>query len=282
MADLEPEPASHSSNKGKGKDKARDITERTPLLSTGSSSSVREEDFAPLNRRRLRHRLVCIFLTTLLICICALAIIVLLAWSYSSRASDMSPDDILEQALVFQGPDRVHVINISISEGLWVNVEGKIGFDAGAVVGVNSDPEDGILDRIWKSLGRWGVQNLDTVSVQTSTITVLSRSDPPALLATLDIPPLQIPLTVDPPAEPTWLQPISTPVHIRPTTNTSDLVSFVRDSWRNGRMMVKTQVPEVNVRGGELAGSSWKHALHRQLLDVKTAISMKSVFGSAA
>jgi hypothetical protein len=187
----------------------------------------------------------------------------------------MSPQDILNEAVVLQGPDRVDVLNVSISEGIWVNVEGRIGLDAGAVVGVNSDPEDGLLDKIWKSLGRRGVQTLETVSVWTSTITVLSRSDPAFLLATIDIPPLQIPLTVNPPPEPTWLQPISTPILLRPTSNTSDLLRFVRDSWRNGQMLVKTEVPVVDVRGGEIAGNSWKNMLHRQLLDVKTAFSMQ-------
>lgn len=270
--------ATLTTNKGKGK--ARDVTERTPLLANGSSSSARSEDSPPPDtRRRLRRRLVGIFLITLLICISALVLLVLLAWSYSSRASDMSPDDILHEALVLQGPDRLDVLNISISEGIWVNVEGRIGLDAGAVVGVNSDPEDGILDKIWKSFGRSGIRNLDTVSIWTSTVTILSRSDPPVLLATIDIPPLEIPLTVDPPTELTWLQPISAPIFIRPTSNTSDLLHFVRDSWRNGQMVVKTEVPTVDVRGGELAGTSWKHRLHRQLLNVKTGFSMQGVFG---
>ncbi|KAJ3999977.1 hypothetical protein F5050DRAFT_1734503 [Lentinula boryana] len=271
--DVESEPAPLLVNKGK--DKARDATERTPLLQSGSSSSVRTQDPRPPAQRRIGLRLVYIFLITTLICICALAIIVILAWSYSSRASDMSPEDILHKALIVQGPDRVDVLNVSFSDGIWVNVEGSIGLDAGAAVGINSDPGDGFLDKIWKSLGRWGVRNLDNVSVWTSTINITTRSDPPVFLASVDIPPFQIPLTVDPPADHTWLQHISAPVLIKPTSRTSDLLHFAQDSWRNGQVMVNTEVTTVDVRGGELSTSSWKRRLHRRLSDVETALSLK-------
>ncbi|KAJ3881641.1 hypothetical protein F5051DRAFT_95809 [Lentinula edodes] len=275
-SNAEVEAAPLAAHKDKGKGKARDVTERTPLLASSSSNSIPTENSMPRGQiRRLGIRLVCIFLTALLICICALAIIVILAWSYSSRASDMSPDDILHKALVMQGPDRVNVLNVSSSEGIWVHVEGRFGLDAGAVVGVNSDPGDGILDRIWKSLGRWGVRNLDTVSVWTSTINITTRSDPPVFLASVDIPPLQIPLTVDPPSGYSWLQHVSAPVLIRPTSKTSDLLHFAQDSWRNGQIMVQTEMSTIDVRGGELAALSWKSRLHRQLADVETALSIK-------
>ncbi|KAJ3841451.1 hypothetical protein EV361DRAFT_192544 [Lentinula raphanica] len=273
-SEAESEAATLVSNKGKGK--ARAINERTPLLASASSSSVRStEESTPPLRRRFGLRLACIFLTTLLICLCALAIIVILAWSYSSRASDMSPEDILHKALVVQGPDRLDVLNVSFSNGIWVNVEGRIGLDAGSVVGVNPEAGDGVLDKIWKSLGRWGVRNLETVSVWTSTINITTRSDPPVFLATVDLPPLQLPLTVDPPADHTWLQHFSAPVHIKPTPKTSDLLHFAQESWKNGQVLVHTEMDTVDVRGGELASSSWKSRLHRELSDVKTAFSLK-------
>ncbi|KAJ4475091.1 hypothetical protein J3R30DRAFT_3706962, partial [Lentinula aciculospora] len=239
--DVESEAAPLVANNGKGKGKAHDVTERTPLFASGSSISLRTEDSTPPAQRR---RLV--------------SIIVVLAWSYSSRASDMSPDDILHKAL-----------------GIWVNVEGRIGLDAGAVVGINSDPGDGVLDKIWKSLGRWGVRNLDTVSVWTSTINVTTRSDPPIFLASVDIPGLQISLTVDPPTEHTWLQHMSIPVHIRATAKTSDLLHFAQESWRNGQVIVQTEMSTVDVRGGDLDTSNWKRRLHRQLANVETAFSLK-------
>ncbi|KAF9075361.1 hypothetical protein BDP27DRAFT_1315942 [Rhodocollybia butyracea] len=195
---------------GKGKGRAQDFTERTPLLASGSSTSIpHAEGSTPPPLRRLGYRLFRVFLITLLICICALAVLILVAWKFSSRASDMSPQDILDKALVVQGPDRVDV-----SLG---NVQGRIGLDAGAIVGVDSDPHDGT----------------------------------------------------------TWLQAISVPVLVRPTTNASDLFHFALESWRNGYVAVKTEVPTVEVRGGKLTGTSWRNILHRQLYDVRTAFSLK-------
>ncbi|KAF9059664.1 hypothetical protein BDP27DRAFT_1341002 [Rhodocollybia butyracea] len=261
---------------GKGKGRAQDFTERTPLLASGSSTSIpHAEGSTPPPLRRLGYRLFRVFLITLLICICALAVLILVAWKFSSRASDMSPQDILDKALVVQGPDRVDVLNVSLSEGVWVNVQGRIGLDAGAIVGVDSDPHDGVMDKIWKYFGRLGVENMNSVSVWTSTATISSRSDSSVILASIDLPPMEIPLTVNPPTETTWLQAISVPVLVRPTTNASDLFHFALESWRNGYVAVKTEVPTVEVRGGKLTGTSWRNILHRQLYDVRTAFSLK-------
>ncbi|KAF5387357.1 hypothetical protein D9757_005749 [Collybiopsis confluens] len=272
--------AAQASAKGKGR--AED-TERTPLLASGSSRSTHTQHLTPHAQRRLGLlRFLCIFSTALLICIIfALALFLLLAWSYF-RSSEMPPDDVLHKALVFEGPDRVDVLNISFSDGIWVQVEGRVGLDAGSVVGVNSDPQDGILDSILKGFGKWGVKNLNTVAVSTSTISIMSRSDPPEFLANVTLPPLEIPLTVDPPRNrDAWLQRISTPVHLQPTAKTSALLHFAQESWKNGQVMVTTEISTVEVRGGGIGGSNWKHALRRTLSDVVTSFSVKGALCSS-
>ncbi|KIK61783.1 hypothetical protein GYMLUDRAFT_224884 [Collybiopsis luxurians FD-317 M1] len=274
-SDIESESAQAVS---KGKGRAHDVTtERTPLLAAAGSSRSLPQHLTPRGQRRLGVlRFLCVFLTTLLICIIlALAVLLLLAWSYF-RSSEMSPEVILHKALVLEGPDRVDVLNISFSDGIWVEVEGRIGLDAGSVVGVNPDPQDGVLDLMLKGLGKWGVRNLEAVTVQTSTITISSRTDPPVFLANLTVPPLEIPLTVDPPKEHrAWLQRISTPVLVQPTSKTSHLLHFAQESWKNGQVMVTTEVSTVDVRGGGVDGAGWKRRLHRELTDVVTTFSVK-------
>ncbi|KAJ7716304.1 hypothetical protein B0H16DRAFT_1898438 [Mycena metata] len=260
----------------KGKRRAQeDPTERTPLIASPSSSLL--DDPPPtFARRRLLSKLTTVFLASLVISVLVCVGLALLAWSYASRASHISPDDILNDGLVFEGPDRVDVLNITWSGDLWVNVEGRMGFDAGSVIGVNAAPDgDGILQDIWKSIGRWGVRRLDRVSVNMSTIYLTSQSDPSVILATIEPSPVVVPLTANPPSDSTWLTHISTPLLIRPTTNTSALIHFVREAWREGSAAVKADVGSVDVRGGALREKSWRNMLHSQLSDVRTALRIQ-------
>ncbi|KAJ7820020.1 hypothetical protein B0H14DRAFT_3736429 [Mycena olivaceomarginata] len=243
--------APQSVDKGKRR-AAEDPTERTPLLA--SSSSTLDDDPPPtVVRRRLRSKLTAVFLGTLVVSVLGCVAAALLAWSYASRASHISADDILDQGLVFEGPDRVDVLNITWSGGLWVNVEARVGFDAGSVIGVNSSPDgDGLLKDLWKSIGRWGVRSLDRVSVNMSTIYLTSESG--VVLATIEPTPVVVPLTANPPSDSTWLTHISTPLLIRPTHNVSALIHFVREAWRDGSAAVRADVGSVEVRGGRPRG----------------------------
>ncbi|THU87982.1 hypothetical protein K435DRAFT_762209 [Dendrothele bispora CBS 962.96] len=264
-------------NKGKGR--ALEPTERTPLLdrASGSSSPATYEPTEPVTsqRRRLLTHLFRVFLLTLSLCIVAILVVLLLAWSYTSRSSELSPQDVINKALVFEGPQHIDVLNITWSEGMWVNVQGRVGVDAGAVVGVNSNEEDSFLERIWKSIGRWGVRRLDRVSVTSSTINVTAIQDDPPVLASIDIPSLELPLTTDPPSDSTWLKPFSTPVFIRPTTNVSDLLRFAREAWKQGAVRLETHISEVDVRGGDVGEHGWRAILHRQLSNVNTTLRIK-------
>lgn len=261
----------------KGKRRAaEDPTERTPLLA--SSSSTLDDDPPPtVVRRRLRSKLTAVFLGTLVVSVLGCVAAALLAWSYASRASHISADDILDQGLVFEGPDRVDVLNITWSGGLWVNVEARVGFDAGSVIGVNSSPDgDGLLKDLWKSIGRWGVRSLDRVSVNMSTIYLTSESG--VVLATIEPTPVVVPLTANPPSDSTWLTHISTPLLIRPTHNASALIHFVREAWRDGSAAVRADVGSVEVRGGALGEDSWRSILHNVLSNVRTALRIQSKF----
>ncbi|KAF8183037.1 hypothetical protein K438DRAFT_1839507 [Mycena galopus ATCC 62051] len=257
----------------KGKRRAEDPTERTPLLA--SSSSTSDDPIPTVARRRLLSKLMAVFLGTLVICVLVCVALAGLAWSYASRASHVSPDDILDQGLVFEGPDRVDVLNITWSGGLWVNVEARVGFDAGSVIGVNSAPDgDGLFEDIWKSIGRWGVRSLDRVSVNMTTIYLTSASDG-AVLATIESTPVVVPLTANPPSDSTWLTHISTPLLIRPTHNTSALIHFVREAWREGSAAVRADVGSVEVRGGAFGEDSWRSLIHSALSNVRTALRIR-------
>ncbi|KAJ7450789.1 hypothetical protein FB451DRAFT_1146099 [Mycena latifolia] len=260
----------------KGKRRAEDPTERTPLLGSHSSSVEDGPPEPTVVRRRLISKLTTVFLASLIITVLTAVALGLLAWSYASRASNVSTDDILKDGLVFEGPDRVDVLNITWSGGLWVNLEARMGFDAGAVIGVNASPDgDGFLQNVWKALGRWGVRTLDRVSVNMTTISLTSQSNPSVVLATIEPTPVVVPLTANPPSDLTWLTHISIPLLIRPTSNASALIHFVREAWRDGSAAVKADVGHVDVRGGALSESSWRSILHSELSNIRTALRIQ-------
>lgn len=262
----------------KGKGRALDSTERTPLLASPSQSFSPPDDSPAvlLGRRRLWSKLARVFLISLCFCIIALVIIALLAWSYAAQASDVSPDDVLNKALVFRGPDHIDVLSVDWDGGIRVTVDGQIGLDAGALVGLNTDRDDGFWRESWKSMGRWGVGQLDRVSVNLSTITITSGKNPSIVLATVEASPLELPLTTNPPQDTSWLTNISTPLLIHPTHHTSDLIQFMKESWQDGTISVQAIVGEVVVRGGSLHENSWRQNLQAQRSNIKTLLHLQS------
>ncbi|KAJ7766322.1 hypothetical protein DFH07DRAFT_915995 [Mycena maculata] len=260
----------------KGKRRAQDATERTPLL--GASSGTLDDSPPPTSStsRRLFSRLAAVFLGSFVVSLLVFVALGLLAWSYASRASHASADDLLNEGLVFEGPDRVDVLNITWTGGIWVNVEARMGFDAGSVIGVNVSPDgDGFLQDVWKAVGRWGVRRLDRVSVNMSTIYLTSQSDPSVVLATIEPTPVVVPLTANPPSDSTWLTNISSPLLLRPTHNTSALIHFIREAWRDGSAAVRADVGNVDVRGGALDERSWRNMLHSELSNIRTALRIQ-------
>ena len=262
----------------KGKRRATEATECTPLLASSSRapSTLSEEAGHPAQSRRGLHRkLKTVFFASLVVCILAFALLGILAWSYASRASALNADDIIHQDLVVAGPDAIEIVNVS-QAGAWLNIQGRIGVDAGKAIGVGSNTEDGILDNLWKAFGRWSVRTLDRITVDVSTIRIATDSNKnldPFLY--IDLPQIELPLTVDPPNDTTWLTPMTTLIFIRPTSNTTAWLNFLKESWRRGRLSVHAFVDQAVIRGGPLDKSDWRSILTKKQLGVHTLIDLK-------
>ena len=268
----------------KGKGRAEDATERTPLLSNGTSQASPYYDertiaAAPeVSSRRLRSWLTVIFLTSLAFCIFIFVIGALLAWSYAAKIST-SPEKIVQEAFVFHGPESVNVINMTSTGGVWVKVEGSLGVDAGSVIGVNSNPkQDGFLGSLWKSLGRWVVGRLDQVTVSLSRIGIVSDAEPSIVLGFIEAPPMTVLLTTNPPSDGSWLTPVSITLRIQPTNDTNALMHFMRTSWQQRSFALRIDVERASFRGGSLDENSWRSKLHKDILDVRSFLRVESRF----
>lgn len=209
-------------------------------------------------------------------------IVAILAYSYAEQAAHISPKDIMDKAITVKGPDRIDVLNITSDGGIWLNVTGRIGVDAGAAIGVKSDEEDSLFQDIRKAFGRWGIRRIDRVNVQLDTIRISPGDDSSILLASLDTPPLEMKLTAQPPPNLSWLTKVSVPVFIAPTQNASILMKFVRDSWRDGTVNVIAHVDNVTVRGGSLFETGWRRRIDQKLKSIDTVIHHKSEFSLAS
>ncbi len=257
--------------KGKARAYSPYDTERTPLLASGSGPPSGLELTPP--RRSLISRLLTVFLYSLLLCFLIFIVVAIIAYSYTSKAAGASPDQLIERAVVVRGPDRLDVLNVTAEGGIWLRVKGRIGVDAGSVLDVNTEEDDSMLRDLWKSLGRWGVHRLDTVSLNLTTIDISSRDNH---LANVTIPPLELHLTVNPPRDDTWLSPVTIPMYIQPTKNASALIAFLRESWRDGRMFLKANVGRAVVRGGGLHDDGLLSKMAVVRSDVETRMNIKS------
>ncbi|KAG9313776.1 hypothetical protein JVU11DRAFT_6136 [Chiua virens] len=243
--------------KGKGKAEQCQATETTPLLEAGSSdTSPRDEDEFDLENnsaahRRLWKRLTCVFFFTLSLCLVAFLAVALVAYSYATRLSIVSPDDVLAKALVVQGPDEIGIINAT-DDGLWLRVDARVGVDAGSVIGVNTEGGQGTLEDLWKSIGRLGIRILGTVTADIATL----------------------PITSNPPHDSSWLAPVSIPVLVQVAGNSSEIVQFVKDSWLHGAASVHASVPTVAVWGGSPSGRGWRSMVSANFHNIKTRLSL--------
>ncbi|TFK77330.1 hypothetical protein BDN72DRAFT_953780 [Pluteus cervinus] len=265
----------HSIDKGK---RRADPTERTPLLAvpTASGSSNTPDESTTSSRstaRHLRVKLLSVFLISLSTCVLAIILVALLAWSYASRAADLTAGDVLEHGLTFRGPDRLDVIKAT-EDGIWVNAELRIGIDAGSLIGVNTNSSgDSYLEALWKSLGRWGVRRLDRVSLYMSTLHVCSHSSG-AELAQLVLPPLDLPLNADPPHTVDWLTPVSTTAFVKLTSDAETLIGFLKDSWKRGSVTTDVRAQHIIVRGGSISEHSWRDRFSRKMEHVQLALQL--------
>lgn len=267
--------------KGKGKAEPREATEVTPLLEAGSSQdsySGRDDELglenSPVARRKLWKKLAFVFVITLSLSFLLFLVFGLLAYSYANQLAYVSPDDVLAEGLVFQGPDKVDVINAT-DGGLWIKLDTRVGVNAGSIIGLNTNASDGALQNLWKSFGRLGIRILGTVTANIATIYLYSDK---ALLATISPQPLQLPITIYPPHDSSWLTPVSIPVFVLPTDNSSDIFQFVEDSWRHGAASLQASIPSVAISGGGPSGKGWRGLFTANFDNFETHLSLPSEY----
>ncbi|KAJ8473163.1 hypothetical protein ONZ45_g16396 [Pleurotus djamor] len=266
----------------KGKARAVEPSERTPLLTRSSDSSSSSEtatgeaSTTPTAPRPLWAKLVYVFVISLAVTIVAILLLILLAYSYAAQAAGASPEDILDATLVFRGPDQVQVLNITADGALNVLLGGQVGVDAGSLLKIHSDEdEDGLFSSLWKSIGRWGVNRVDRVSLHLREISISPQYNTSITLARIETVPLELPLTANPPQnDDSWLSPLSVPLSIYPTTDASDLTTFAKNVWSSGAISVHTSVSKLTVQGGGLDERGWRTMIHRTMSNVRTKIEL--------
>lgn len=270
--------AEHHLDKGKARAAPLECTEETPLLASASASYAADPTFPlqshPRRRDALLSRLLSIFLFSLSLCIIAFSLVALIVYSYASRSTSLSPQELVQRALVFQGPDRLDVLNITSNGDIWVRIDGKVGLDAGAALGVNTEDGDSILGDLWKSIGRWSVHRLERISMNTTVIHISSTDGD--ILANVSVPTLELPLSANPPPDDTWLTSVSIPVLLQPTKDTWKLLSFARTCWRDGTVTVSASVAEVVVGGGGITETGWRKLVRIIRSDISSIIRIKS------
>jgi hypothetical protein len=262
-------------DKGKSRAEPPAASERTPLLASQSFS--RREDSvlrAARSQRSLFFKLIIVFFATLIVCIFVLIILAFLAYTYASRVSKLAPEDLLRQGLIIRGPDRVDLLNATGDGEIWVNFQGRVGVDAGRILGVQRNEEgDNIFTDVWKNLGRWGVERLNTITVKLDTIVLKPSYDPSIHLASLDVPKMALPLTIDPPPDES-----SIPVLVRHSPNASTLVDFVNDAWADGVVSLDASLKKLVVKGGGLHDRTWRHNFKHKLTNVTAGLYYKSTY----
>lgn len=267
-----------STNKGKGKAVVSpEPTERTPLLPSSSSHvEAREgpEEPSPSEQRRLMSKLTVVFLISLFVSVVLFVLLALLAYSYASRAAAITPADVLDRALVLGDLHRIEVKNVTENGEITLEVEGRAGLDAGVLIGVKSDDEDGYFMRWWKAIGRWGLRKLDRVTVELSPVDLSSGDG--AHLTTVVVQPLELPLTADAPPDSSWLTTISTTLLARPTQNTSIFGHFLRESWIHGAVTVLAALKDATVHGGGKDDAGWRSRFVFTRSDITTMTRIKS------
>jgi hypothetical protein len=292
MSSQLPEPAptpvessSSTLDKGKGKSRAtnhQELTESTPLLASRSydplvDSDDDDDDIESISQSNptLVSTLTTVFLITLSISILLVLLLLSLAYSYAAQASKITDDDILTNSLAFHGPDAIDVLNISQHGEVWLRLDGRVGLDAGAIIGVNPGDDDSLWRGAWKAIGRWGIRRLDTVSLSLSSINITSQHDPTVLLASIAVPPFQIPLTADPPDDLSWLTPMSLPVYVHPSKNVTAWLEFARESWRSGYAVAQATISHVEIRGGPWEWRTWRSVLTVSRSNLTLGLHMK-------
>jgi hypothetical protein len=262
----------------KGKSRAQEPTENTPLLASSSHSDSLTETPSTVVRsnRRLRSKLLRVFLFSLSFTIFLFVTITLLAWSYAARVSSIPAEELVSTAVVFRYPSHIDVTRAEQGV-IWLQVQGKLGVDAGSILGVRRSHEgDGFFTNIWKALGRWGIRRVGKVTVHLSPIHLTPKHDLSPELASVYIADLDVPLNPDPPSDKSWLSDVTINLAVEPTSNTSAILQFMQDSWSRGHIDVRTNLDAVSIRGGGLYQRDWRNMLHATMAKLQVPLGFKS------
>ncbi|KAH6903298.1 hypothetical protein BKA70DRAFT_1302126 [Coprinopsis sp. MPI-PUGE-AT-0042] len=253
-------------------------SEETPLLGGTSQISwivANDVEDSGRARRTLWSKLTRVFVASLLVCVVVFVILGLLAWSYAARAAGLTPEGLINNDLTFEGPHRLVLSTITRDGGVWLTVHGRMGVDVGNAMGFNPKPEDGLLESLWKKIGRQGVRSLSTVSVNLSTITITPKLAPSITLAKLHVQPLDVPLDVNPPKDDSWLHPVAVTALVYPTTNATLFKEFIHDSWKSGYLAIRAEVDHVLVRGGTKDRRTWRATFEGKISHIRTSLRIK-------
>lgn len=234
--------------------------------------------------------------------------IILLADSYAApalrninnalSADGATSNQFWEQAVIVRGPDKINIAGIGRrtddtgKENLELNltVTVRLAVDSDFVMDLRDSRHDSWATEKWKSLGRWGVRRLGTVTAAMDDIVVypanMSIDTPIVSLKSPSAVPIQlIPgLTPEDHQHPLPLRSVTIPLTISPSPNATLILDFLKKSWMTGFANVQIHSPDMMVHGGEPDDrvlkwwriGSWRQWLKVDKSDVAVKLRLQS------
>jgi hypothetical protein len=261
----------------------------TQLTRRSDSSVVIEPQPIDHAASRRTNRLIT---SLIVICSILLGAILFLGLLLSSYIPSSKERDSLPDAVVFNGPTDINVLNIT-SSGVWLEVEGYAGVDVDRILGIDRDQVSGgergggagWWERLRAEFGRLAVDLVGPVevgSVQGLEIWSSSASPDPLFSARLpSIIPIPLATHVNSSetdsavwAIPPWLTAIRIPVHVRPETSTSTLLGLAKKAWKEGSIDVEVHLESVTVRSRHREG--WRRYVEHTERDIKVPLTLNS------
>jgi hypothetical protein len=259
----------------KGKQRAVEPTEHTPLLSSSTTGENYSDDesLRPSGPPTILARLAFVFLVSSVICIVIFFIFALIVWLYASHTTTQMKN--IGDAMVVAGPFSVQLLNTSSGHPR-LQLNAKAGLDVANALDLESSQDDRLSEKFRKSLMRWGVRKLHTVSVTLDAIHIQPKNAHPVdNLLVISIPPLTLPVAAEPSSDRGWLSNISIPLEIQPSWNMSLYEDFLKQAWELGTLGMNTEICEINVIGGSLHGNTWRKFVRMHVSNFRESISLR-------
>lgn len=254
-------------SQGKGKGKAVDSSERSPLLGSPSRRH-HDEDEPPATRSpiispRIRSHLLTLIIALISVFLAFILFLILLAYSF--KPSETELDALPSTAFKYTPPESISVLNVT-EDGILLNITLRCGIDADRVLGVQE--WDGKEDRVkaegngsrgvgaawWECVRRWTAHRMlaqlpsQAISVQSNeSIYIYPRHSSP-LLSVILTSPLSLPLVSGAQSNPDWLQPTTFTALAKPLVSTGQLWDFVQHIWAEGEVRVDVGLSRVEAQ----------------------------------